>query len=86
MVWASAHSDLITDKIYSMKKRIMGIILSILGIAGLVAAFLMVTGFRDSDHVGELLACGILAAAAFFVGIRLVPDGSGSVKEKEVGV
>ena len=69
-----------------MKKRIMGIILSILGILGLVAAFLILTGFESSDHVSELLVCGILAAVVFFTGIRLVPDRSAGSKEKEAGI
>jgi len=64
----------------------MGIILSIVGIAGLIAAFLMVTGFESSDHVSELLVCGILAAAIFFTGIRLIPDGGAGSKEKEAGI
>jgi len=64
----------------------MGIILSILGIAGLVAAFLILTGFESSNHVSELLVCGILAAAIFFTGVRLIPDGSTGSKEKEAGL
>lgn len=66
----------------------MGIILSILGIVGLVAAFLILTGFESSDHVSVLLICGVLAAVVFFTGIRLLPDGSAGPgpKKKEAGI
>jgi hypothetical protein len=72
-----------------MEKRIMGIILSIVGIGGLIAAFLFLTGLEGSDHVVELLACGVLGAIVFFAGIRLVPDGNATAaavrEEKRVG-
>lgn len=50
----------------------MGIILSILGIAGLVTAFIYMNGPDSSGHLAALLARGVLGAIAFFAGIWLV--------------
>ncbi|HEY4061387.1 MAG TPA: hypothetical protein VGM30_05780 [Puia sp.] len=78
-----ADIDFLTDKIKFMEKRTLGIILSIVGIAGLVAAFLCITGFEGGDHVGELLGCGIVGTVIFFVGVRLFPDASVSAKAEK---
>ncbi len=56
-----------------MEGKIWGIILSVLGIAGLVLALIAINGIGEgSQHVGTLLAGGIGGAAAFFAGIWLV--------------
>ena len=56
-----------------MEKRILGIILSILGIAGLIiAAVLFMKGGDLSRHIKTLLVYGGLGAIFFFSGIGLV--------------
>ena len=57
-----------------MERKFLGIILSILGIAGLILALAFMTGADSSKHVSILFACGILGAISFFAGIRLIPD------------
>jgi hypothetical protein len=59
-----------------MESKIMGILLSIMGIAGLVVALMYVNVAENAWKVDVLFGCGILAAATFFVGIRLVPTKS----------
>jgi hypothetical protein len=60
-----------------MRKKIVGIILSILGIASLVSAFIYMNGPGSSDHLAALLARGVLGAIAFFAGIWLVDQRAG---------
>lgn len=60
-----------------MRRKIVGIILSILGIAGLVSAFIYMNGPDSSDHLAALLVRGVLGAIAFFAGIWLVDPGTG---------
>ena len=55
----------------------MGIILSILGIAGLISAFIYINGPDSSSHLAVLLATGIGGAIAFFAGIWLVDYNTG---------
>lgn len=56
-----------------MEKRILGIILSILGIAGLIfAAYSFMGGGEGSTHVKRILVFAILGAIFFFSGIGLV--------------
>ena len=63
----------LTTKINVMEGKIVGIILSILGIASLVLALVAINGMGEgSQHVTTLLAAGIGGAAAFFAGIWLV--------------
>lgn len=55
-----------------MEKRVMGIILSVLGIVGLILAamnFLNGGGTRD---IKEIIIYGILGAIFFFAGISLI--------------
>jgi hypothetical protein len=56
-----------------MEKRLLGIILSILGIAGLVVAgaFFMHSGHGEKNVKGIILF-GLLGALFFFAGISLV--------------
>jgi hypothetical protein len=56
-----------------MESKIMGIILSIVGISGLIVALIYVNVAGSPTQVDVLFGCGILAAAAFFAGIRLIP-------------
>ena len=56
-----------------MEKRILGIILSILGIIGLViAAVVFINGGESSKHIKTILVYGVLGAIFFFSGIGLV--------------
>jgi uncharacterized membrane protein YozB (DUF420 family) len=56
-----------------MEKRMLGIILSILGIIGLIAAaIIFINGGDSSKHVKTILVAGILGAIFFFSGIGLV--------------
>ena len=55
-----------------MEGKIVGIILSILGIAGLVLALIYINGSDSSKHLTTLLAGGLGGALAFFTGIWLV--------------
>ncbi len=56
-----------------MEKRILGIILSILGIAGLVVAGIMfVNGVKGNAAIRQVVIYAILGAIFFFSGISLV--------------
>ena len=55
----------------------MGIILSILGIVGLISAFIYINGPDSSDHLAALLGRGIVGTIAFFAGIWLVDHNTG---------
>jgi len=67
-----------------MKAKILGIILSILGISGLVLALVYMNEVADSGHVIALSGGGLLAAAIFFSGIWLLPKERRDVKTLEV--
>jgi hypothetical protein len=54
-----------------MQPKIMGIVLSILGIAGLVLALYFVNGPDINSHLAFLMVAGTLGAIAFFAGIWL---------------
>jgi hypothetical protein len=56
-----------------MEKRILGIILSILGILGLIlAAVLFANGGEGARHTRSIVVYGILGVIFFFAGIGLV--------------
>jgi hypothetical protein len=56
-----------------MEKRLLGIILSILGIAGLIiAAIELINGGEGARHIKSMAVFGILGAIFFFAGISLV--------------
>jgi hypothetical protein len=61
-----------------MRRKIVGIIVSILGIAGLISAFIYMNGPESSEHLAALLARGVLGAIAFFAGVWLVDRKAGS--------
>jgi hypothetical protein len=72
-----------------MNGKIWGILLSMLGIAGLIAALIYINGPEVSGHLAILLAAGVCGALAFFAGIWLI-DHKGSVgsasKERKPGL
>ena len=56
-----------------MEKRVLGIILSVLGVIGLImAAVNFMNGGSDNKNVKEILIYGILGAIFFFAGIGLI--------------
>ncbi len=56
-----------------MEKRIFGIILSLLGIAGLImAAFNFMNGGYGEKNIKEIIIYGILGAIFFFAGVGLL--------------
>ncbi len=56
-----------------MEKRVLGIILSILGIVGLIyAGFSFLNGGEDTRNIKIIIISGILGAIFFFAGISLV--------------
>jgi uncharacterized membrane protein len=60
-----------------MEKRILGIILAIVGIIGLiVAAVAIVNGSGSNKGVKEIVVFGVLGAIFFFSGIGLVRNTS----------
>ena len=60
-----------------MRRKIVGIILSILGIAGLISAFVYMNGADSADHLAAVLARGVVGTIAFFAGIWLVDRNAG---------
>jgi uncharacterized membrane protein len=63
-----------------MEKRILGIILSIVGIAGLIlAAVYFMNGGQGSRSIKQIFVYGILGALFFFAGIGLIRN----TKDKE---
>jgi hypothetical protein len=56
-----------------MEKKLLGIIISVLGIAGLIVALININGAINNEHIGLIFAGGVLSAVAFFAGITLVP-------------
>ena len=55
-----------------MEGKIWGILLSILGIAGLIWALIYINGPQVSNRLPVLIAGGVCGALAFFIGIWLV--------------
>jgi len=56
-----------------MEKRVIGIILTFLGVAGLIiAAINVMNGGGGARNVKEVIVYGILGAIFFFAGIGLV--------------
>lgn len=56
-----------------MEKRVLGIILSLLGVIGLIlAAVNFMNGGNGTKNIKEILIYGILGAIFFFAGIGLV--------------
>ena len=56
-----------------MEKRVLGIILSFLGVAGLIlAAVNFMNGGSNTRNVKEIVIYGVLGAIFFFAGIGLI--------------
>jgi len=56
-----------------MEKRLLGIILSLLGIASLIyAAFSFMNGNAGTRNIKTIVTFGVLGAIFFFAGISLV--------------
>lgn len=58
-----------------MEKRILGIILTILGIGGLIAAaFYFMNGGEGTRSIKSIVIYGVLGAIFFFAGIGLIQN------------
>ena len=58
-----------------MEKRVLGIILSLLGIAGLIyAGISFVNGNADTRNIKVIIFSGVLGAVFFFAGISLIKN------------
>lgn len=58
-----------------MEKRVLGITLSLLGIAGLIlAAVKFINGGGSSRNIKEIIIYSILGAIFFFAGVTLVKN------------
>jgi uncharacterized membrane protein len=56
-----------------MEKRVLGIILSLLGIAGLIIAGInFLGGFSSNRNVREIIIYAVLGAIFFFAGVGLI--------------
>jgi len=67
-----------------MKGKILGISLSVLGISGLVLAFVYMNAAESFKHLSLLLAGGVCGAIIFFTGIWLLPRKNMYDAQKEV--
>lgn len=56
-----------------METKTWGMIVSVLGILGLVTAVLFMNTADGMKHLVVLFVGGVLGAAAFFAGIRMIP-------------
>lgn len=67
-----------------MEKRIIGILLTLLGIAGLLAAgYNFMEGGNGTHNIKQIVLYGILGAIFFFTGIGLVRSTRDVVKNNE---
>ena len=58
-----------------MEKRVLGIILSLLGVAGLIyAGFSFINGGTDTRNIKIIIFAGIVGAIFFFAGIGLIKN------------
>lgn len=63
-----------------MEKRVLGIILSLLGVAGLIYAGInFMNGGAGTHNVKTIIFAGVIGAVFFFAGISLVKN----TKDKE---
>ena len=68
-----------------MRKKLLGIALCIVGIAGLISALIFVSVTGNPKHLSLLLAGGIIGAFAFFMGLRMIP-GAGKITGKTLKI
>ena len=60
-----------------MEKRVLGIILSVLGIAGLIyAGVQFMNGGEGTRNIKSIIFTGVLGAVFFFAGIGLIKNTS----------
>ena len=58
-----------------MEKRVLGIILSLLGVAGLIyAGIAFMNGNADTRNIKTIIFSGVLGATFFFAGIGLIKN------------
>jgi hypothetical protein len=58
-----------------MEKRILGIVLSALGIIGLICAgIIFVAGLSNPKNIKAIIFSGVLGALFFFAGINLIKN------------
>ncbi len=69
-----------------MEGKIWGILLSVLGIGGLIWALIYINGPEASTHLPVLVAAGVCGALAFFVGIWLVDHKRSGHKPGKAGL
>jgi uncharacterized membrane protein len=60
-----------------MEKRVLGILLAILGIVGLIlAAYNFMNGGANNHNIKQIIIYGVLGAIFFFAGIGLIRNTS----------
>ncbi len=57
-----------------MRVKILGVALCILGVAGLITSLIYISVIGNVTKVSLLLVAGLASAAAFFIGLRLIPS------------
>ena len=58
-----------------MEKRVLGIVLSLLGVAGLIyAGFSFMNGGEGTRNIKTIIFTGILGAVFFYAGISLIKN------------
>jgi hypothetical protein len=75
-----AFGHFFINKNACMETKFWGIILSVLGIAGLIVALVNIY----NGNVNILIISGVAGAFAFFAGIRLIPDGKAYNKKVDL--
>lgn len=67
-----------------MEKRILGILLTLLGIAGLImAGYNFMEGGNGAHNVKQVILFGVLGAVFFFAGISLVRNTRDVIRDNE---
>jgi hypothetical protein len=69
-----------------MEGKIWGILVSILGIGGLIWALIYISGPKASTDLPVLLAGGVCGALAFFIGIWLIDHKRAGQKAQKPGL
>jgi hypothetical protein len=69
-----------------MEGKIWGILLSVLGIAGLIWSLIYINGRDAATNLPLLLAAGVCGALAFFFGIWLVDHKRSTEKPGKPGL
>jgi len=68
-----------------MREKIPGLILCVVGIAGLIVSLIYISVIGDPGHAVLLLAGGIFGAVSFFLGLRIMPY-AGKITEKPLKI